>query len=92
MARIEGSLARTLDFGELPATVSSTGGHARVVLRLAPSPARYGAEDKYGILDLRRRRAQLQARRLLDLGELAEDQTRQPIGEADSSQERAAGS
>ena len=67
MSGFEGSLARRLDFGEQPTVISSTGGRGRVGLRLAPSPGRLTGPDKYRVLEGRRRRAQIAARRMLDL-------------------------
>jgi hypothetical protein len=67
MSGFEGSLARKLDFGELPAAVTSTGGRGRGGLRLAPAPGKLTGPDKYRVLDERRRRAQITARRLMDL-------------------------
>jgi hypothetical protein len=56
-----GAWARRLDFGEMP------GQEGRRGLRLAlPSGALRGP-DKYRLLDLKRRRAQMRARRLLGL-------------------------
>jgi hypothetical protein len=56
-----GVLALKLDFGDMPATGGRGG------LRLAlPSGALRGP-DKYRLLDLKRRRAQMRARRLLGL-------------------------
>jgi hypothetical protein len=69
MSGFEGSLARKLDFGELPAAVTSTGGRGRGRLRLAPAPGKLSGPDKYRVLDERRRRAQIAARRLLELSE-----------------------
>lgn len=64
MARSTGFAAGRLDFGEVPPT-----GHGfRRGLRLAtPSGARLHGPDKYRLLDLRRRRAQIKARRVLGL-------------------------
>jgi len=67
MTGFDGTLARKLDFGELPTKVTSTGGRGRVRLRLAPGPSGLTGPDKYMVLDLRRRRAQIRARHLLDL-------------------------
>jgi len=67
MSGFEGSLARKLDFGELPTTVTSTGGRGRAGLRLAPPTGGLSGPDKYRALDLRRRRAQITARQLLRL-------------------------
>ena len=68
MPVIEGSLARKLDFGEAPAKVTSTGGRG-AHLRLAPGLTRLPGPDKYSVLQQRRRRAQINARHLLDLPE-----------------------
>ena len=67
MSGFEGSLALKLDFGELPARVTSTGGRARAGLRLASGTEPLTGRDKYRLLDTRRRRAQIRARHLLDL-------------------------
>ena len=67
MSGFEGSLALKLDFGELPARVTSTGSRGRAGLRLAPGTDQLSGPDKYRVLDVRRRRAQIRARRLLDL-------------------------
>ena len=67
MSGFEGSLALKLDFGELPARVTSTGNRGRAGLRLASGTDQLSGPDKYRVLDIRRRRAQIRARRLLDL-------------------------
>jgi hypothetical protein len=67
MSGFEGSLALKLDFGELPTRVTSTGSRGRAGLRLASGPERLTGPDKYRVLDVRRRRAQIRARHLLDL-------------------------
>jgi hypothetical protein len=67
MSGFDGALARKLDFGEMPTVISSTGGRGRAGLRLAPAAGRLAGPDKYRVLDSRRRRAQIAARRLLDL-------------------------
>jgi hypothetical protein len=67
MSGFDGSLARKLDFGEQPTVISSTGGRGRAGLRLAPPVGRLTGPDKYRVLDSRRRRAQIAARRMLDL-------------------------
>jgi hypothetical protein len=67
MSGFEGSLALKLDFGELPARVTSTGSRGRAGLRLASGTEQLNGPDKYRVLDIRRRRAQIRARRLLDL-------------------------
>lgn len=56
-----------LDFGDLPAERSIARGF-RNGLRLAPSAGRLHGPDKYKELDLKRRRAQIRARRTLGLG------------------------
>ena len=68
MSRFAGSLARTLDFGEITTTTPLKGGR-RAGLRLAlPGDALRGP-DKYKVLAHRRHQAQISARRLLDLME-----------------------
>jgi hypothetical protein len=67
MSGFEGSLALKLDFGELPARVTSTGSSGRAGLRLASGTDQLSGPDKYRVLDIRRRRAQIRARHLLDL-------------------------
>jgi hypothetical protein len=67
MAAFEGSLARKLDFGDVPTTVTTTGTRGRAGLRLAPRAARASGPDKYRQLEARRRDAQIRARRLLGL-------------------------
>jgi hypothetical protein len=67
MPRIDGSLARTLDFDERPAAPRASESSAgRGALRLAPA-RRLAGPGKYKVLEARRRHAQLTARRLLDL-------------------------
>ena len=67
MSGFDGSLARKLDFGEQPTVISSTGWRGLAGLRLAPSLGRLTGPDKYRVLEARRRRAQMAARRMLDL-------------------------
>ena len=75
MTGFDGSLALELDFGldlgpefsNAPARVTSTGGPGRAALRLAPGPIGLSGPEKYRVLDLRRRRAQIRARHLLAL-------------------------
>jgi LmbE family N-acetylglucosaminyl deacetylase len=69
MGGFDGALALKLDFGERATLVTSTGGRGRAGLRLAPAPgtARLTGPDKYRQLDARRRQAQINARRLLDV-------------------------
>lgn len=58
------AVARTLDFGELPIE-RATGRTSRNSLRLARLSGELRGPDKYRLLDLRRRRAQIRARRAL---------------------------
>lgn len=64
MTRVDGSLARTLDLDGDGLAVGRSGNGGR--LRLAPS-MRLTGPGKYKVLEARRRRAQIQARRQLDL-------------------------
>lgn len=64
MSRFDGSLARALDFGE--STTTSYPGRG-AALRLARSGETLRGPGKYKVLDTRRRRAQIEARRALDL-------------------------
>ena len=67
MTRADGSLARALDFGESGSTPGAAAISRRIpMLRLAPA-GRLGGPHKYKVLEARRRRAQIHARRLLDL-------------------------
>ena len=59
-------IALRLDFGQDIAPNSV--GAFRNGLRLAPAPDRVHGPDKYKELDLRRRRAQIRARRVLGIG------------------------
>lgn len=66
MTRTDGALARTFDF-DATTTTSAPVAAGRSGLRLAlPSGALRGP-DKYKVLEHRRRQAQINARRLLDL-------------------------
>ena len=56
-----GALALRLDFGEAPARDGRRG------LRLATPAGGLRGPDKYRVLDIKRRRAQMRARRLLGL-------------------------
>jgi hypothetical protein len=71
MARFDGSLARTLDFGE-----TTPGAPARSVgragLRLASPGGLLRGSDKYKVLEKRRRRAQISARHALSLIDMME--------------------
>ena len=69
MPPMDGSLARQFDFGSAPTAPVVTGG--RTGLRLALPSGVLRGPDKYKELDLRRRKAQIKARRLLDLMESA---------------------
>jgi hypothetical protein len=67
MARGAGAAARRFDFGEASASGAGAVGPAgRAMLRLA-APGRLRGPDKYAVLERQRRRAQIRARRLLDL-------------------------
>lgn len=61
MVRTRSALALKLDFGEVP-----RGGSWRR-LRLASGAGEVRGPEKYRLLDLKRRRAQIRARRLLGL-------------------------
>ena len=65
MRRVDGSLARKLDFGEITTTtfkIAAFGAALRPVRRdVLRGP------DKYKVLEHRRRQAQIRARRLLEL-------------------------
>ena len=64
MERRSEATARTQDFGELPAERTIARGF-RSGLRLALPSGELRGPDKYRVLDLRRRRAQIRARRAL---------------------------
>lgn len=66
MVRMDGTLARKLDFGDMPSSLTGTAGRGRAGLRLAPRSPRAAGPDKYRHLEARRRNAQIRARRLLD--------------------------
>jgi hypothetical protein len=61
MVRTRSALAVRLDFGEVPGQGSRRG------LRLATAAGVVRGPEKYRLLDLKRRRAQIRARRLLGL-------------------------
>jgi hypothetical protein len=72
MARFRGSLAHQLDFEDLTTSLMAPLGFAgqpiqRTELRLAPGGRRLRGPDKYRVLEHRRRRAQIEARRALGL-------------------------
>jgi hypothetical protein len=85
MPRFDGSLARTLDFGDAT-TIGAPGVRflrvgmetevpadaAPVGLRLALPDGVQRRPDKYKVLERRRRQAQIAARRVLDLIDVAE--------------------
>ena len=66
MSGFEGALARKLDFGDGPTTVTSTGSRGRAGLRLAARPGLLTGPDRYAVLERRRRVAQIAARHLLE--------------------------
>jgi hypothetical protein len=66
MTRIDGALARKLDFNEGAANGSLAAGSYRPKLRPAKMKQLSGP-GKYRVLEVRRRRAQIAARHLLDL-------------------------
>ena len=76
MPQFDGSLARTFDFGEAPRAASTTTtapwAPGRAGLRLAIPGGVLGGPDKYIVLETRRRRAQIVARRVLDLIDASE--------------------
>lgn len=63
MVRTRSALALKLDFGEL------RGQETRRGLRLASVAGEARGADRYRLLDLKRRRAQIRARRLLGLSD-----------------------
>jgi hypothetical protein len=79
MSRNDGALALRLDFGTIT-TTAKTGILTRPRMRLASGAASDGPR-KYALLERRRRRAQIRARRLLDVledqaGDRASDRDR----------------
>ena len=68
MSRFDGSLARTLDFGEMTTATPIYSGR-RTGLRLALPGDPLRGPDKFKVLEHRRHQAQIAARRLLDLME-----------------------
>lgn len=64
MARSADSAARRLDFGDLPSEATIVRGF-RSGLQLATGRNRMHGADKYRLLELRRRRAQIRARHAL---------------------------
>lgn len=70
MSRFDGSLARTLDFGETTTTAVPVYSGGRSGLRLALAGGVLRGPDKYKVLEGRRRQAQIKARRVLDLLEV----------------------
>lgn len=71
MPRLDGSLARTLDFGDTTTTAMPV----RSGLRLASPGGILRGPGKYKVLERRRRQAQITARRVLDLIEAGERRT-----------------
>jgi hypothetical protein len=93
MSRFDGSLARTLDFGDTTTTAGpgvrllrvgleteAPAGAAPVGLRLALPGGVPPGSDKYKVLERRRRQAQIAARRVLDLIDVAERAGRDTAG------------
>lgn len=72
MPRFDGSLARTLDFGDLTTTHGPVPGGGRAGLRLALPFSVLRSPDKYKVLERRRRQAQIQARHALGLLDLVD--------------------
>ena len=62
--RVDGSLARTFDFGDTRSLRSD-----QPALRLSTSPGELRGSQKYRLLDHRRHQAQIRARRALDQAE-----------------------
>lgn len=64
MVRFDGSLARSLDFGNIPTGIAHRAA--------SPSTARLRlqGQDKYKVFEKRRRAAQIKARHALDLVDL----------------------
>ena len=73
MSRFDGSLARTLDFGDTTTTTAYPG--QRSGLRLALPGGILRGPGKYKVLEARRREAQIKARRVLDLIDATERTT-----------------
>jgi hypothetical protein len=71
MARVDGSLARTLDFAGTTTDAPIHSG-SRTGLRLAAPGGRLRGPDKYTVLEHRRRQAQIRARHALTLIEIME--------------------
>jgi hypothetical protein len=72
MARFDGSLARALDFGETTTTTAPVYAGGRAGLRLAGPGGILRGPGKYKVLESRRRQAQINARRALDLLDASE--------------------
>jgi hypothetical protein len=75
MSRFDGSLARSLDFGETTTTAGPVHSPGRAGLRLASPGGILRGPGKYKVLESRRRLAQIKARRVLDLIEEMERTT-----------------
>ena len=67
MSRVTGSLARKLDFGEMTTTTGTSMISGRALRLAPPAQGRVTGPDKYTVLERRRRRAQIEARRQLGL-------------------------
>jgi hypothetical protein len=74
MPRFDGSLARTLDFGDVTTTHGPARAGGRAGLRLALPSGVLRGPDKYKVLDRRRRQAQIHARHALGLLDLVDGQ------------------
>lgn len=72
MPRTDGALARTLDLLETTTTVSASVYRRPHGLRLPVHGTPLQGPGKYNVLEHRRRQAQIQARRLLDLFDMAD--------------------
>ena len=66
MTRLDGALARPLDFEQVE-TVALGERRDSTPLRLAAAQSPVRGREKYKVLEHRRRQAQIKARRLLDL-------------------------
>jgi hypothetical protein len=67
MPRFDGSLARSLDFGDITTSTFPPPAPLKAGLKLAKRPEGVRGPDKYKVLEHRRRQAQIKARRLLEL-------------------------
>jgi hypothetical protein len=79
MSRFDGSLARTLDFGETTTTTGPVYAGGRAGLRLALPGGILRGADKYKVLERRRRQAQIKARRVLDLFDAVDENVMEDV-------------